>query len=83
MLSLLASTNETDVKTDFSNYSTNVDVSAPGGYGNPGPNGLLSTTWNLTSYGYYDIYAGTSMACPVTAGLCGLILSVNPELTPG
>jgi subtilisin family serine protease len=78
----VASTNENDVKTDFSNYSTSVDVSAPGGYGSQGPYGLLSTTWNLTSYGYYDVKAGTSMACPLTAGLCGLILSVNPELTP-
>jgi len=43
---------------------------------------LLSTTWDFTGYGYYDVYAGTSMASPVTAGLCGLILSVNPDLTP-
>jgi subtilisin family serine protease len=78
----VASTNENDVKTDFSNYGTWVDVSAPGGYGSSGPQGLLSTTWDFTNYGYYDIYAGTSMACPLTAGLCGLILSVNPELTP-
>jgi subtilisin family serine protease len=78
----VASTNETDVKTDFSNYSVNVDVSAPGGYGSPGPSGLMSTTWDFTSFGYYDFYAGTSMASPLTAGLCGLIFSVNPQLTP-
>jgi len=78
----VASTNENDVKTNFSNYGTWVDVSAPGGYGSPGPQGLLSTTWDFTGFGYYDVYAGTSMACPLTAGLCGLILSVNPELTP-
>jgi subtilisin family serine protease len=78
----VASTNETDVKTDFSNYGTTVDVSAPGGYGSPGPQGLLSTTWDFTNYGYYDVYSGTSMASPVTAGLCGLIFSVNPDLTP-
>jgi PKD repeat protein len=78
----VASTNENDVKTDFSNYGTTVDVSAPGGYGNSGPMGLLSTTWDFTNFGYYDVYPGTSMACPLTAGLCGLILSVNPDLTP-
>jgi subtilisin family serine protease len=78
----VASTNEDDIKTDFSNYAISVDVCAPGGYGNQGPNGLMSTTWDLTSYGNYDVYAGTSMASPLTAGLCGLILSVNPELTP-
>lgn len=32
--------------------------------------------------GNYDIMQGTSMACPVTSGLCGLILSANPDLTP-
>jgi subtilisin family serine protease len=32
--------------------------------------------------GQYDCMQGTSMAAPVTAGLCGLILSANPELTP-
>jgi len=78
----VASTNEDDVKSDFSNYGTSIDISAPGGYGNAGPHGLLSTTWVLTTYGYYDVFFGTSMACPLTAGLCGLILSVNPELTP-
>jgi PKD repeat protein len=78
----VASTNENDEKTDFSNYGTYVDVSAPGGYGTQGPGGLLSSTWDYTDYGYYDVYAGTSMATPLTAGLCGLILSVNPDLTP-
>jgi len=79
----IASTNENDVKTDFSNFGVHVDVCAPGGYGTSGPNGLLSTTYEYTSsFGYYNTYFGTSMACPLTAGLCGLILSVNPELTP-
>ncbi len=32
--------------------------------------------------GNYDCMQGTSMACPVTSGLCGLILSANPDLTP-
>lgn len=32
--------------------------------------------------GNYDIMQGTSMAAPVTAGLCGLMLSANPNLTP-
>ncbi len=78
----VASTNEDDEKSDFSNYSTTVDVSAPGGYGTSGPQGLMSTTYEETSYGYYNTYFGTSMACPLTAGLVGLIRSVNPDLTP-
>jgi PKD repeat protein len=78
----VASTDEDDGKSDFSNYGNWVDVSAPGGIGTEGPGGLMSTTWDSTSYGYYDTYPGTSMACPLVAGLCGLILSVNPDLAP-
>jgi PKD repeat protein len=79
----VASTNENDVKTDFSNYGVTVDVCAPGGYGISGPSGLMSSTYEYTNaYGYYNTYFGTSMACPVAAGLCGLIFSVNPDLTP-
>jgi subtilisin family serine protease len=78
----VASTNEDDLKSDFSNFGTSIDVCAPGGYGNNGPNGLMSTVWDETTWGYYDVYPGTSMATPLTAGLCGLILSQNPELDP-
>jgi len=78
----VASTNEDDLKSDFSNFGTTIDICAPGGYGNTGPDGLMSTTWDNTSWGYYDTYFGTSMATPFAAGLCGLILSMNPELTP-
>jgi len=78
----VASVNDDDLKSDFSNYSTTVDVSAPGGYAGAGPDGLLSTTFNSATYGYYDLMSGTSMASPVVSGLAGLILSVNPDLTP-
>jgi PKD repeat protein len=78
----VASTNENDIKSDFSNYGNAVDFCAPGGYGNSGPQGLMSTTYEETSYGYYNCYFGTSMATPFAAGLCGLIKSVNPDLTP-
>lgn len=78
----VAATDENDVKAWFSNFSTTVDVSAPGGSGVPGPAGLMSTTYNLGTYGYYDLMSGTSMASPVAAGLAGLILSINPALTP-
>jgi subtilisin family serine protease len=78
----IASTDSDDRKSDFSNYGTAVDLCAPGGISTTGPSGLLSTTYNSNTYGYYDLMAGTSMATPVAVGLVGLILSINPALTP-
>jgi PKD repeat protein len=78
----VASTNEDDLKSDFSNYGPTIDICAPGGYGTSGPQGLMSSTWDYTSYGYYDLYFGTSMSTPIAAGLCGLILAINPNLDP-
>ncbi len=78
----VAATDENDKKSWFSNYGTSVDISSPGGSGVPGPSGLMSTTYNLGNYGYYDLMSGTSMASPVAAGLAGLILSINPALSP-
>ncbi|MFT7614783.1 MAG: subtilisin family serine protease [Parvicellaceae bacterium] len=56
---------------DFSNYGkTMVDVFAPG-------HDICSTTPNNE----YDVYAGTSMACPMVAGVAALIKSYYPKLT--
>lgn len=78
----VASTDGNDVKSDFSNFGTTVDVCAPGGVNAGGPSGLLSTTFSTATFGNYDLMAGTSMATPVASGLAGLILSMNPALTP-
>jgi subtilisin family serine protease len=78
----IASTDGNDVKSDFSNYGTTIDLCAPGGSNAGGPGGLLSTTFSTGTYGNYDLMQGTSMATPVASGMAGLILSVNPELTP-
>lgn len=79
----VASTDWNDRKSRFSNYSESVDISAPGGISSPGPAGLLSTTFRSGTFGNYDTYQGTSMATPVVSGLAGLLLSINPRLTPG
>lgn len=60
-----------DVKAGFSAYGRLVDLFAPGV-------GILSTT----NGGGYGPASGTSMACPVAAGLFALVHSVNPRLTP-
>ena len=78
----VSATDSDDKKAWFSNYGTSIDISAPGGSAVGGPDGLMSTTFNKTAYGYYDLMSGTSMASPVAAGLAGLILSINPDLTP-
>lgn len=67
----VAATNSNDTKASFSNYGTWVDVSAPG-------NNIYATYYGNT----YANNSGTSMASPVVAGLCGLMLSLNPYLTP-
>lgn len=78
----IASIDYNDQKSDFSNFSTTVDLSSPGGVAAPGPDGVLSAVWNETSLGNYEAYIGTSMASPVAAGLAALVLSVNPDLSP-
>lgn len=79
--------------SSFSQYGSWVDVAAPGGFtpDDDGQINLLSTAYTEAFYldqvpdfsgEYYDGMQGTSMACPMTAGLCGLLLSINPNLTP-
>ena len=67
----VASTNENDVKSGFSSYGTWVDISAPG-------SSILST-YLAGSYAYMS---GTSMSCPFTAGLAGLLKSAFPSFEP-
>lgn len=78
----VASVDYNDVKSDFSNFSSTVDISSPGGVSSPGPSGLLSTTFSSGNFGNYDSFIGTSMASPVVSGVAGLILSINDALTP-
>ena len=70
-LMAVASTNQSDIKSGFSNYGDWVDISAPG-------SGIYSTFLN----GGYATMGGTSMACPFTAGLAGLIKSAFPAFEP-
>ncbi|MBN1999207.1 S8 family serine peptidase, partial [candidate division KSB1 bacterium] len=61
-----------------SNYGDELDIVAPGNY--------LYTTDNRGQDGYsptdyYAYFGGTSGSVPIAAGVAGLVLSVNPDLT--
>ena len=94
----VASVNNNGKLSSFSQHGTGrADVAAPGGfviYQNQEymPN-ILSTTYcksqmlrlfglNLVNGQYYDGMQGTSMATPIVAGLCGLMASAYPDITP-
>lgn len=78
----VGSTNEDDTKSNFSAFGTFIDVMAPGGYADPGPGGLMSTTYASTSFGYYDFFPGTSGSTALVSGLAGLMKSINPLIAP-
>lgn len=93
----VASVNSDGKLSYFSQYGTGrADIAAPGGFymvGGQYAANMLSTTyctcqyWRLSGTSalngkYYDGMQGTSMACPVTAGLVGLMASAYPDITP-
>ncbi|MCB9366660.1 MAG: S8 family serine peptidase [Calditrichaeota bacterium] len=61
-------------KANFSNYGPSVDIMAPGDY-------IYSTILG-GECGEWTFSSGTSYAAPIVAGVAGLLLSINPELTP-
>ncbi|MEM9801217.1 MAG: S8 family serine peptidase [Planctomycetota bacterium] len=70
---VVGATASSDSLAGFSNRGSFVDLSAPGA-------GIRTTSRNSNSS--YSSVSGTSFACPMAAGLCGLIWSRNPNLTP-
>lgn len=66
----VASTTSTDAISSFSNYGNWIDVCAPG-----------SSIYSTITNNFYGTKSGTSMACPLVSGLCGLLRSKNPTFS--
>jgi subtilisin-like proprotein convertase family protein len=81
----IAASNSRDKRSHYSNFGDEIWVCAP----SSGAGGLgIVTTDRRGTQGYQsgdytteERFGGTSSATPLVAGLCGLILSVNPDLT--
>ncbi|MDZ7268911.1 MAG: S8 family serine peptidase [candidate division KSB1 bacterium] len=64
----VANTTNSDTRNPASNYGTWVDVAAPG-------TAILSTV----NHGQYATFSGTSMSCPLVAGLVALVRTRHPD----
>ena len=71
---------------DYSNFGENVDFVAPGGSAPLDPDGVVTLsnggTTSATANSIYVYAEGTSFAAAQTAAVAGLIINVNPALTP-
>ncbi len=69
----VGATNENDEKASFSNFGSYINIMAPGV-------NIYST--KAASDSDYGFNSGTSMACPLVAGLASLVLAERPNYSP-
>ncbi len=70
-LVVVSATNQSDVRTSWSNYGDYVDVAAPG-----------IDIYTTRNGGGTTMGWGTSYSAPLTAGVVALIMAQNPSLSP-
>ncbi len=81
----VAASNSRDQRSHYSNFGDRIWVCAPSS--GAGGQGIITTDrhgdsgYQSGDYTTVKRFGGTSSATPLVAGLCGLILSVNPDLT--
>lgn len=67
----VASSDQNDVRSPFSNFGKTIDIIAPG-------NGIYTTSYNDA----YNSDSGTSLAAPIVSGAAALIWANNPLFSP-
>ncbi|MEX1188036.1 MAG: S8 family serine peptidase [Bacteroidia bacterium] len=67
----VASTTQIDTKSTFSGFGTWIDICAPG-----------SLLWSIAPTDSYTVKSGTSFSAPLVSAAAGMMLSINPDLTP-
>lgn len=79
----VAASNSLDEKSDYSNYGPEIAICAPSS-GSPGKRIVTTDRRGNVGYSISDYtysFGGTSSSTPLAAGLAGLILSVDPDLS--
>jgi serine protease len=73
----VGATNNFDEATSFSNYGPSVDLVSPTGTVTTDISGADGDN----DGDYTDLFGGTSSACPLAAGIAGLVMTANPALS--
>jgi thermitase len=72
----VGATSWSDTRASYSNYGSDIELSAPGGDGGSGfPYNLIMSLSNNAGNNFYSYKAGTSMATPQVAGLAALLVA--------